>query len=72
MLMAIAQNRLKRLRERSRLTLEEVAILTGFDISTVSKHESCSRGLTPEAIEKYAKLYKVSSYEIFELAIKEG
>ena len=68
----IARNNLKKLRERSRLTLEEVATLAGFDITTISKHENHTRGLTDDAITKYAKLFKVSTYEIFELKIEES
>ena len=59
-------NKLKQFRERSHLTLQEVSILTGFDVSTISKHESHTRGLTKEAIQKYAKLYKVDSHELFD------
>ena len=63
------RNRLRQFRERSRLSLTEVATLTGFDVSTISKHENGQRGLTPEAITKYAKLYKVESYELFYLEV---
>lgn len=62
-------NRLKHLRTCGQkygcmwLTLEEVATLTGQDFTTVSRHES-GRGVSPEALEKYAKLYKVETYEI--------
>ena len=57
--------RLRELRNRSRLSLEEVSILTGYDVSTVSKHESGSRNLTSEAIIKYSKLYKVHTHELW-------
>lgn len=69
--MAIPMNNLKKLRERSRLTLEEVHTLIGYDVTTISKHENCSRGLTDEAIKKYAKLYKVETYEIFALEVEK-
>lgn len=59
------QNRLKFLRERSRLTQQEVAKLLDMDFTTVSKHESGTRGLAESEIAQYAKLYKVSSYELF-------
>ena len=59
--------RLRELRNRSRLSLEEVSIITGFDTSTISKHESGSRNPTPDAIAKYSKLYKVETHELFEL-----
>ena len=59
------ENRLKELRDRSRLTLEEVSILTGFSVPTISRHESGGRSLSEEAIIKYARLYKVHTYEIY-------
>ena len=58
-------NRLREFRDRSRLTLEEVSILTGFSVTTISRHENGSRSLSEEAILKYANLYKVHTYEIF-------
>ena len=59
------ENRLRELRDRSRLTLQEVSILTGFSVPTISRHENGSRGLTEEAITKYAALYKVPSHQLF-------
>jgi transcriptional regulator with XRE-family HTH domain len=64
-------NRLRELRDRSRLTLQEVSILTGFAVSAISRHESGSRSLSEEAIIKYANLYKVHTYELFREAGKE-
>ena len=58
-------NRLRELRDRSRLTLQEVSTLTGYGISTISRHESGDRTLSEEAIVKYASLYKVHTYELF-------
>ena len=58
-------NRLRELRDRSRLTLQEVSIFTGFGIATISRHESGGRSLSEEAISKYAALYKVPSHQIF-------
>lgn len=58
-------NRLRELRDRSRLTLEEVSILTGFNVTTISRHESGARSLSEEAIMKYAQLYKVQTHELF-------
>lgn len=66
----VVKTRLKELRDRSHLTQEEVSTLTGFDISTISKHESGARSLTPDAITKYAKLYKVETHELFDLGTK--
>ena len=58
-------NRLRELRDRSRLTLEEVSLITGFNVTTISRHESGARSLSEEAIVKYANLYKVHTYEIY-------
>lgn len=59
------KNRLREFRDRSRLTLEEVGMITGFDTTTISRHENCSRSLSEEAILKYSSLYKVNTYELF-------
>lgn len=64
-------NKLRELRDRSRLTLQEVSLLTGFTVSTISRHESGGRSLSEEAIIKYANLYKVHTYELFREAGKE-
>ena len=61
----MTKNRLKELRDRSRLTLQEVSMITGFGVSTISRHESGGRGLTEEAIQKYAALYKVPTHQLF-------
>lgn len=60
-------NRLRELRDRSRLTLQEVSILTGYDMTTVSRYENMSRSLSEEAIQKFAALYKVNTHELFVL-----
>lgn len=59
------RNRLRELRDRSRLTQEEVSLLTGISVAAISRHENCSRGLSRDAIERYAGVYKVHTYEIF-------
>lgn len=59
--------RLRELRNRSRLSLEEVSKLTGLDMTTISRHEGGTRGLSPDAIGKYAKLYKCETHELFDL-----
>lgn len=58
-------NRLRELRNRSRLTLQEVSIITGMNITTISRHESCGRKLSEDAINKYAALYKVPTHQLF-------
>lgn len=58
-------NRLKELRDRSRLTLQEVSILTGFSVPAISRHENGGRSLSEDAIAKYAALYKVPTHQLF-------
>lgn len=58
-------NRLKELRDRSRLTLQEVSIITGLSVPTISRHENGGRSLSEEAIAKYASLYKVPTHQLF-------
>ncbi len=58
-------NRLKELRDRSRLTLEEVSLVTGYAVPTISRHENGGRALSEEAVMKYAALYKVQTHELF-------
>ena len=65
MMNKIPKNRLRELREARKLTQQEVAKLLDIDHTTVSRHESGSRGLNPEDIQRYARLYKVESYELF-------
>jgi hypothetical protein len=67
----IAQNRLRELRERHKakgglwLTTAEVATLTGIGEADVSRHENHVRALTEEHVRAYAKVYKVSSHQLF-------
>lgn len=59
------KNRLRELRDRSRLTLQEVSTITGLSMAAISRHESGSRSLSEEAIAKYASLYKVPTHQLF-------
>jgi transcriptional regulator with XRE-family HTH domain len=59
------KNRLRELRDRSRLTQQEVSTLTGYTITAISRHENGSRSLSEEAIAKYAALYKVPTHQLF-------
>lgn len=59
------KNRLKELRDRSRLTLEEVSMITGYSVTTISRHESGGRSLSEEAVQKYSSLYKVPTHQLF-------
>ena len=62
MIIDTQKNRLRELRDRSRLTLQEV---TGFTVPAISRHENGSRSLSAEAMTKYAALYKVQTHELF-------
>lgn len=58
-------NRLYRLRMRSRLTRNEVRLLSGFSVQTITRHESGVSHLTGSALAVYAKIYKIAPGEIF-------
>lgn len=58
-------NRLRELRDRSRLTLQEVSLLTGMSVAAISRHESRSRSMSEDAIAKYAAVYKVPTHHLF-------
>lgn len=64
-------NRLKELRLKAGLTQEEVSLITGYDVTTISKQENGSRRLIEEAIAKYSKLYKVPSHQLFQEPIDD-
>jgi transcriptional regulator with XRE-family HTH domain len=66
------KNRLKELRDRSRLTMEEVGMITGFSVPTISRHESGGRSLSEEAVAKYASLYKVPTHQLFVEPLEGG
>ncbi len=61
----IRKNRIKELRERSRLTLQEVATLANLDFTTVSKHEGMKRSLDQSDVNAYSQIFKVTSVELF-------
>lgn len=58
-------NRLKGLRESRELTQAEVAKLTDQDVTTVCRHESQTRKLPREAVQKYSRIFKVDTIEIY-------
>ena len=64
-------NRLRELREERKLTQQEVAKILDITHSTVSRHESQDRAMSPQDIKGYASLYKVETYEIFHEAEAE-
>lgn len=58
-------NRLRILRQRSRLSLSEVAKILECSPVTISRYESGERHLSPELIRKFAQLFKCQTYELF-------
>ena len=58
-------NRLKLLREAKGLSQEEVAKAVGYAQATVARHELSVRGMTGEAIDRYARLFGVPTYQLF-------
>lgn len=63
--------RIREYRDRSRLTLEEVSILTGLDKSTISKHESGDRVPSKDAVRRYCKVFKCEPYELLGIDLPE-
>lgn len=61
----IVKNRIRELRNISKLTQDELALLMKIDVSLVSKHENHDRRLQEDHVENYAKVFKVSTLEIF-------
>ena len=57
--------RIAELRKSSKLTQSELAKLMDLDVTTVCKHELGTRNPTKPEIEKYARIFNVSSYELF-------
>jgi transcriptional regulator with XRE-family HTH domain len=72
MIIDTKRNRLRELRDRSRLTMQEVSILTGFTVPTISRHENGTRSLSADAMAKYAALYKVQTHELYMRNPEEG
>lgn len=58
-------NRLAELRDARQLTQSDIAKLLGMTAATVNRHERGNRSLDGFAIERYAKFYGVSPYELF-------
>ena len=58
-------NRIAEFRNRARLTQAELGKLMDLDHTTISRHESGDRNLTPDDITKYAKVFKVDTWELF-------
>lgn len=59
------KTRIREFRERARLTQSELAKLMEVDTTTISRHESGSRGLSHTEIAKYCQVFKCMSHELF-------
>jgi transcriptional regulator with XRE-family HTH domain len=64
------KNRLRELRARSRLTEREVAKILDITPEAVLAFESGERPLSQNAIERFSRLYKVWTYELFENPVR--
>jgi transcriptional regulator with XRE-family HTH domain len=58
-------NRLAELRDKRMLSQTEVAKLLGMTPATINRHERGNRSLDALAIERYARFYNVSPFELF-------
>lgn len=58
-------NRLRALREGRKLTQAQVGQMVGLTESAVNRHEQGNRSLDGLAIDRYARFYGVSAYELF-------
>lgn len=65
-------NRLREIRESLGLSLNDAASLTGLSPSTISRHETGSRGLHSEMLSLYAERYSINKIEIFFREGSEG
>jgi len=61
----VEPNRLKELRTEYGLYQGEMARFLGVTPAVVSRHETVEKGLSHDAVIKYARLYKVMSHELF-------
>lgn len=68
----IPYNRIKVLRETSKLTQKELAKLLDIDHTTVNKHENHLRPISKELVESYSAVFKVSSVELFHTVDSDG
>lgn len=59
------KNRIRELRERSNLTQKELAKLLDLSAGAVTRHELGERALSASQVEAYARVFKVSTYELF-------
>lgn len=58
-------NRIREFRERAGLTQAELAKLVDTDEASLSRWENSARPLTPRVIEQFARIFKISSWELF-------
>jgi transcriptional regulator with XRE-family HTH domain len=58
-------NRIRELREQTRLSQAEIATLLHVDEASVSRWERGSRPLSPAVIERLARIFKIPSWQLF-------
>src|SRR5216110_2474018 len=58
-------NRIKELRERAGLSQGELAKLLEVDEGSISRWEAGRRPLSPDVIERLARIFKIPSWQLF-------
>lgn len=59
------QNRLRELRENEGIKQTELARRLGIKVATLNRHEQMNRSIDALSIERYARFFGVSPYELF-------
>lgn len=65
------ENKVKEFRDRARLTIEELSILTGLDKTTISKHETGNRIPSADALTRYCRVFKCTEHELLGIIIPD-
>ena len=68
----VSENRLRDQRQRSRLTVAEVAKLLGVSPATISQWENGGRNIPLDRVPDIAGIFKVHTYELFTLDNEES
>lgn len=57
--------RIRELRQARQWNQSQLAQLTGYTFTTVHRHETGTRSLDASAIDRYAKVFKITPAELF-------
>jgi len=64
--------KIKEFRDRARLTIEELSVLTGLDKTTISKHETGNRTPSANALTRYCRVFKCAEHELLGIKIPDN